>query len=39
MAKKKVNPRRIPIPKNAINKDAIIEEAMNLCMTGFVDGT
>lgn len=28
MAKKKVNPRRIPLPKNAINKDAIIEEAM-----------
>lgn len=28
MAKKKVNPRRIPLPKNAINMDAIIEEAM-----------
>ena len=26
--KKKVNPRRIPLPRNAINKDAIIEEAM-----------
>ena len=25
---KKVNPRRIPLPRNAINKDAIIEEAM-----------
>ena len=28
MSKKKVNPRRIPLPRNAINKDAIIEEAM-----------
>ena len=26
--KKKVNPRRIPLPRNAINRDAIIEEAM-----------
>ena len=26
--KKKVNPRRIPLPRNAINKEAIIEEAM-----------
>ena len=26
--KKKVNPRRIPLPRNAINKNAIIEEAM-----------
>ena len=26
--KKKVNPHRIPLPRNAINKDAIIEEAM-----------
>jgi len=26
--KKKVNPRRIPLPRNAINKDAVIEEAM-----------
>ena len=26
--KKKVNPRRIPLPRNAINKDALIEEAM-----------
>ena len=28
MGKKKVNPRRIPLPKNAVDKDAIIEEAM-----------
>lgn len=28
MAKKKVNPRRIPLSKKAIDKDAIIEEAM-----------
>lgn len=28
MPKKRLNPRRIPLPKNAINKDAIIEEAM-----------
>ena len=28
MPKKKVNPRRIPLAKSAINKDAIIEEAM-----------
>ena len=28
MAKKKVNPRRVPLPKKAIDKDAIIEEAM-----------
>ncbi len=28
MGKKKVNPRRIPLPKSAINKDKIIEEAM-----------
>ena len=28
MAKKKVNPRRIPLPKKAIDKDAILEEAM-----------
>ena len=26
--KKKVNPRRIPLPRNAINRDTIIEEAM-----------
>ncbi len=26
--KKRVNPRRIPLPKNAVDKDAIIEEAM-----------
>ncbi|MBQ3704259.1 MAG: hypothetical protein II885_16125 [Oscillospiraceae bacterium] len=26
--KKKINPRRIPLPRNAINRDAIIEEAM-----------
>ena len=26
--KKKVNPHRIPLPKNAINKDKILEEAM-----------
>ena len=26
--KKKVNPHRIPLPKNAINKDKIIEDAM-----------
>ena len=28
MPKKKVNPRRIPLAKSAINKNAIIEEAM-----------
>lgn len=28
MAKKKVNPRRVPLPKKVIDKDAIIEEAM-----------
>lgn len=28
MAKKKVNPRRIPLPKKAIDKDAVLEEAM-----------
>ena len=28
MAKKKVNPRRVPLSKKAIDKDAIIEEAM-----------
>ena len=28
MAKKKVNPRRVPLPKKTIDKDAIIEEAM-----------
>ena len=33
MGKKKVNPRRIPLPKNAVDKDAIIEEAMNDDMT------
>ena len=33
MAKKKVNPRRIPLSKKAINKDAIIEEAMQDDMT------
>jgi len=27
--KKKVNPRRIPLPRNAINRDAIIEEAIH----------
>lgn len=26
--KKKVNPHRIPLPKNAINKEQIMEEAM-----------
>ena len=33
MGKKKVNPRRIPLPKNAADKDAIIEEAMKDDMT------
>lgn len=33
MAKKKVNPRRIPLSKKAIDKDAIIEEAMQDDMT------
>ena len=33
VAKKKVNPRRIPLSKKAINKDAIIEEAMQDDMT------
>ena len=28
MRKKKVNPHRIPLPKNALDKDAIIEETM-----------
>ena len=28
MRKKKVNPHRIPLPKNAVDKDAIIEESM-----------
>ena len=28
MAKKKVNPHRIPLPKKAIDKDEILEEAM-----------
>ena len=28
MRKKKVNPHRIPLPKNAVDKDAIIEETM-----------
>ena len=28
MGKKKTNPRRTPLPRNALNKDAIIEEAM-----------
>ena len=33
MGKKRVNPRRIPLPKNAVDKDAIIEEAMKDDMT------
>ncbi len=28
MGKKKTNPRRTPLPRNALDKDAIIEEAM-----------
>ena len=28
MRKKKVNPRRTPLPRNALDKDAILEEAM-----------
>lgn len=28
MLKKKINPRRIPLAKSAIDKEAIVEEAM-----------